>query len=69
MAKEMISTGKSITAQEAYRLGSINKVVPKDKLMEEVNSLIGEILKRSPNIGASKNRCKQSNGNNSYLRS
>ncbi|MEM3731239.1 MAG: enoyl-CoA hydratase-related protein [Candidatus Bathyarchaeia archaeon] len=50
IAKEMIFTGKSITAQEAYRLGMINKVVPKEKLLEEVNNLVGELLKRSPII-------------------
>jgi len=50
MAKELIFTGKTITAQEAYRLGMINKVVPKDKLTEEVNSFVGELLKRSPII-------------------
>jgi enoyl-CoA hydratase/carnithine racemase len=50
IAKEMIFTGKTITAQEAYRLGMINKVVPKEKLIEEVNVLIGELLKRSPII-------------------
>ncbi|MEM1578732.1 MAG: enoyl-CoA hydratase-related protein [Archaeoglobaceae archaeon] len=48
MAKEIIFTGRSITAQEAYRLGMINRVVPKEKLMEEVKSIVKELLKRSP---------------------
>jgi enoyl-CoA hydratase/carnithine racemase len=50
IAKEMIFTGKFISAQEAYRLGMINRVVPKEKLMEEVNNLVNELLKQSPII-------------------
>jgi enoyl-CoA hydratase/carnithine racemase len=50
IAKEMIFTGKFISAQEAYRLGMINRVVPKEKLMEEVNNLVDELLKQSPII-------------------
>ncbi len=34
-AKEMIFTGDPITADEAFSLGLVMKVVPKDKLMEE----------------------------------
>ena len=36
MAKELIFTGKMISAVEALQLGLVNKVVPQDKLMEEV---------------------------------
>lgn len=38
-AKELIFTGKMITAQEAFSMGLINKVVPQDELMKEAFSL------------------------------
>lgn len=34
-AKEMLFFGDTVNAEEAYRVGLVNKVVPKDKLMEE----------------------------------
>ena len=36
MAKEMIFTGKMIRADEAYRIGLVNKVCPQESLMDEV---------------------------------
>jgi len=36
MAKELIFTGKMISAEEALQIGLVNKVVSQDKLMEEV---------------------------------
>ncbi len=36
MAKEMIFTGKMVSAQEAKELGLVNKVVPAETLMDEV---------------------------------
>ncbi len=38
-AKEMLFTGDNVNAQEAYRIGLANKVVPRDKLMEETMAL------------------------------
>jgi len=44
-ARELLYTGNLIDAQEAWRLGLVNKVVPKDKLDEEVNKLAQTISK------------------------
>ena len=49
-AKEMIYTGQVIDAQEAYRLGLVNRVVPREKLDETLNELLGQILSKSPLI-------------------
>ena len=38
-ALEMLLTGRQITAQEAYRLGLVNRVVPAADLMTEVRAL------------------------------
>ena len=35
-AKELIFTGDSISAEEALKLGLVNRVVPREKLREEV---------------------------------
>ncbi|MDY7031554.1 MAG: enoyl-CoA hydratase/isomerase family protein, partial [Thermodesulfobacteriota bacterium] len=37
--KEMVLTGKAFTAEEALECGMVNKVVPEEKLEEEVNKL------------------------------
>ncbi|MBI3744226.1 MAG: enoyl-CoA hydratase [Chloroflexi bacterium] len=42
-AKEMLFTGQFIDAQEAHRLGMVNRVVPTDKLVEETMKLAKEI--------------------------
>lgn len=44
-ARELLYTGNLIDAQEALRLGLVNKVVPRDKLDDEVNKLAGTIAK------------------------
>lgn len=43
VAKELIYTGKMISAEEALRLGLVNKVVPQDSLMAEVSKAAGII--------------------------
>jgi len=43
MAKELIFTGKMISAEEALQLGLVNKVVPQDSLMAEAMKTAGVI--------------------------
>lgn len=45
--KEMMLTGKPLTAEEAAECGLINKVVPADHLEEEVNKM-AELIARQP---------------------
>jgi enoyl-CoA hydratase len=45
-AKELIFTGKIISAEEAFQIGLANKVVPPDKLMEEVVKIAKEIASK-----------------------
>jgi enoyl-CoA hydratase/carnithine racemase len=45
---EMILTGDPITADEAYQLGLVNRVVSADSLMAEARSLAETLLARGP---------------------
>jgi len=47
-AKELIFTGKTITAQEAYEMGLINKIVPHEQLMSEVLVLAEKMKSNGP---------------------
>jgi enoyl-CoA hydratase len=47
-AKEMLFTGRSMTAEEAERLGMVNRVVPLDDLRTETRALAEEIAKKHP---------------------
>lgn len=47
-AKEMIYTGTNITAEEACRIGLVNRVVPSDKLMDEVFGIANKIAANAP---------------------
>ncbi len=47
-AKELIFTGKMISAQEAYEIGLINKVVPHEELWKEVMALAKKIRSNGP---------------------
>ena len=68
IAKEMMFTGKFISVKEAYRLGMINRVVPKEKLMDGVNNLVYELLKQSPhNTGLRQNGREQGLGDDAEL--
>lgn len=48
IAAEMLFTGKTIDAQEAYRIGLVNKVVPLDQLMTEAKKLAESICEAAP---------------------
>jgi enoyl-CoA hydratase len=47
-AKEMILTGEPIDADEALRIGLVNRVVPRAKLEAAVRELASKILARGP---------------------
>ncbi|MDD4876599.1 MAG: enoyl-CoA hydratase-related protein [Dehalococcoidales bacterium] len=47
-AAEMLLMGKPITAQEAYRIGLINKVVPREELMSTAMEWAETICKAGP---------------------
>jgi enoyl-CoA hydratase len=48
LLRRMFFTGMPISAQEAYRVGFVDRVVPLDRLMTEVNELAGVIAKKAP---------------------
>jgi enoyl-CoA hydratase len=45
-AKEMIFTGKMISAAEAHAIGLVNKVCPQDQLMNDVLKVAGTIVSK-----------------------
>jgi enoyl-CoA hydratase len=49
-AKELIFTGRMISAEEALALGVVNQVVPQDKLKETTEAFVKTLQKRSPVI-------------------
>jgi enoyl-CoA hydratase len=48
LAKEILFTGRSITAAEARSVGMVNRVVPVDDLREETRKLAAEIATKHP---------------------
>ncbi len=55
VAREMIYTGKKLKADEAYRVGLVNKVVAQASLMDEVMKVAASIIANSPHaIGIAK---------------
>jgi enoyl-CoA hydratase/carnithine racemase len=47
-AMEMILTGQAIDAQEAYRIGLVNRVVPSDQLMATAMGMAQEMAEKGP---------------------
>ena len=47
-AKELIYTAQNIKADEAYRIGLVNKVVPLEYLMDEAKAMANKIMANAP---------------------
>ncbi|MFC2003876.1 enoyl-CoA hydratase/isomerase family protein [Chloroflexota bacterium] len=48
IANELLLLGESITARRAYEVGLINRVVPPDKLMDEVTAIAEKLCHNAP---------------------
>jgi enoyl-CoA hydratase/carnithine racemase len=48
IAREMLFFGDSITAQRAYEIGMVNKVVPPEQLMNEATAMAEKLRENSP---------------------
>ena len=48
MAKEMIYAARNISAEEAYRIGLVNKVYPQEELMPAARKLAASIARNAP---------------------
>ncbi|MDZ4804056.1 MAG: enoyl-CoA hydratase-related protein [Candidatus Eisenbacteria bacterium] len=48
IALELIITGRAITAEEAHRLGLVNKVVPQPELMAAAEEMLNTIMAKGP---------------------
>ena len=48
LAAEMLFTGKTISAQEAHRIGLVNKVVPLGELLAEAKKMAATICEAAP---------------------
>src|SRR5262245_27530458 len=47
-ALELLLTGEMVDAQEAWRIGLVNRVVPRDKLLAEAEALLRKMLANGP---------------------
>jgi methylglutaconyl-CoA hydratase len=47
-AKELLLTGKLVSAQDAYRMGLVNRVVPPEQVLEEAIRLAQEVSSNAP---------------------
>jgi enoyl-CoA hydratase len=48
LAKELVLTGEMITAQRAYEIGLVNRVVPQAGLMDAAREMAAKILAKGP---------------------
>jgi enoyl-CoA hydratase len=47
-ALELILSGDMINAEEAYRIGLVNKIFPKEKLLEEAEAFCRKLMTKGP---------------------
>ena len=47
-ARDLLLTGRIISADEAYRMGLINEIVPAEKLMDRARELATQLMENSP---------------------
>src|SRR5208337_3498832 len=47
-ARDLLLTGRIITADEAYRIGLVNEIVPAEKLMDRTRELAAQLMENSP---------------------
>jgi enoyl-CoA hydratase len=47
-ALEMLLTGEMVDAQEAFRIGLVNRVIPKEKLLAESEGLLRKMIANGP---------------------
>jgi enoyl-CoA hydratase/carnithine racemase len=52
MATELLLTGRIISADEALRIGLVSRIVSREKLLEEANSIAREMLSCGPGSSA-----------------
>ncbi|MDL1966450.1 MAG: enoyl-CoA hydratase-related protein [Candidatus Desulfofervidus auxilii] len=67
-AKEMLFSGDSIDAKEAYRVGLVNKVVPVDALLDEAKNMAKKFLNQ-PRVALKVTKMVVNEGINLPLRS
>ena len=48
LALQLILTGETISAEEAYRIGLVNEIVPADSLIERAETILKRINENSP---------------------
>jgi enoyl-CoA hydratase/carnithine racemase len=61
VAMELLTTAQPITAQRAYEVGFVNRVVPSDRLLEEAEAMARAIADNAPlSVRAGKNMVYQS---------
>ena len=68
MAKYLLMTGEQIDAQEAYRIGLVQKVVPAEELMDQAKAIAETIMAKAP-VAIKMAKHAVNNGMNVDLRS